>query len=143
MKSVLPFAIVAALSFSGCSEKPHEQIATCWSPEAKKAVNDLARSIAIERIEAIIEARNGLDDAKRKKIGEVTSITLSTFDAEGYDPKTGHLTCGASVSFRFTKPDNGVLQGDTTTQFHIFQGETGPVYSIQRGPIIELVNSAE
>ncbi|WP_124704092.1 hypothetical protein [Sulfuriferula multivorans] len=140
------FALVLSSALIGCStpNPTGQKLENCWSPDTKQTTSSLVTNIANEYIDDLVKKEMGasFNDASKKRIAEHSKVNLSDFYVSSRNAEADHLTCGASIHFAFTKDDGQVISGETSTEFDIFKGENGFIYSIQKAPIMQMINSA-
>lgn len=105
------FAAVMLLSLviCGCTEKP--KIERCWSPDAKKVVEGLARNAVIDYLVAILKASGGnVDDAQVAKINTQLNLETKNYHATGAN-EIGALTCGTQVDMKLHGNNGKIYTG--------------------------------
>lgn len=142
MKNKALFVVfVATLALQGCSAPKQE---ACWSPETKQTVTSLVRSGVLEQIENLVKLGGAeITEERRKNIDQRTKVELTDYVVAGMDKDVNRLTCGATVRFTLDRPDNQIVNNESSITFDIHKGEDGPMYSVPKEPLIQLVTSAE
>lgn len=132
-------SVIAALQ--GCTEPKQE---VCWSPETKQTTTSLARAVILEQIGAMVKLGGAdITDEVRKNIDQRTKVELADLFVAGVDKDIDRLTCGATVRFTLNRPDNKIVQGQSSITFDIHKGESGQIFSVPKGPLMQLVSEAE
>lgn len=139
-KSLFGF-VIAAITLYGCAGPKQE---ACWAPETKQSVTSLARAIVLEQIESLVKLGGAeINDERRKNIDQRTKIELSDYFVAGVDKDADRLTCGATARLTVDRPDNNIVHGETSITFDINKGESGQLFSVPKGPLMQLVTDSE
>lgn len=132
-------SVIAALQ--GCTGPKQE---ACWSPETKQAVTSLARSVALNQIESLVKLGGvEINEERRKNIDKRTKVELTDYFVAAMDKDINRLTCGATVRLTLDRPDNKIVNNESSITFDIHSGENGHIFSVPKGPLMQLVTEAE
>lgn len=140
MKQNFLLAVAITSMLAGCSGQKPE---SCWSKETKSTVPSLVKNVTVEHIGTITK-NNGtpLTDEIKKLIADRTKVETTGLYAVSSVPDVGRITCGATVHLNYDIPNAKPITGETDIEFDIYKGEGGLIYSIPKGPIGVMVDTA-